>query len=189
MKLKLSNIQILTNDMIIKRIDRQKINFIYNSKTVEIMYFIDTSPYEMIIGVRGTSVGFSTEVNKYGEVANWIENYYELCEALGIKPNQDKHFTPSVFFNMINNHIPTCAKEGFKPNHCDALNYCKNIYEANKIYFQGYRDNTKDGGNVSDRNYLKTMIAFGKDTADICRRKNVSTRWTDSKENSVNFFG
>ena len=50
--------------------------------------------------------------------------------------------------------------------------------EETKIYFCGWRRNAV-GQNVRDKNLEKTRSAFGDAKAEMCKRKNISSCWTD----------
>ena len=54
----------------------------------------------------------------------------------------------------------------------------RDIEEETKIYFCGWRRNAV-GQNVRDKNLEKTRSAFGDAKAEMCKRKNISSCWTD----------
>lgn len=61
----------------------------------------------------------------------------------------------------------------------------REIEKPNKIYFCGWKNNIVN--NVTDGNLEKTRSAFGDELAELCKKKNISSRWTDiDKDEEIN---
>ena len=92
---------------------------------------------------------------------------------------QTHKFVPFDFFEALNRRIPKEFK--MRPNYREVLGVAakrRNIEEEAKIYFCGWRRNAI-GKNVTEKNLEKTRSAFGDTKAEMCKRKNISSCWTD----------
>ncbi len=103
----------------------------------------------------------------------------ELIGYLEIKYDPAHKFVPYDFYKVLNERIP--EKFAKRPNYKDILKIIpkkRDIEEETKIYFCGWRRNAV-GQNVRDKNLEKTRSAFGDAKAEMCKRKNISSCWTD----------
>lgn len=96
-----------------------------------------------------------------------------------MKKGEERVTFPFDFFEVLNKRIP--EKFTMRPNYKDTLKIAskrREIEEETKIYFCGWRRNAK-GTNVREKNLEKTRSAFGNAKAEMCKRKNISSCWTD----------
>lgn len=182
----LNNIAKLINDMILKSYLQQQFKVKYNSRIIDIILFLDVTPYQMLIGVEGTQVGFVTNISKMGEVEDWIHRYYELRIALGIHGKNGCHFTPTILFGIIDQNAPAYAQQKFTPLITSRYKYIRDVEEADKVYFCGWRFNGVNG-TVKLANLEKTKLAFGKDAQHLCKAHNISSKWTDIQAHAQNY--
>lgn len=187
----LNNIAKLIANMKTCQLYRQKFAFKYNKRTVEVMLFIDEIPFQLLIGVYNTNCSLFFNISPIGMIDDFIRitsDYNKLKLALGINSDNPGKFIPSEFFRCVDAHSPITAKTSALVKPQDRFRYDRNIEEASKIYFIGYRDNTKYGGHVTKQSYGKTCKAFGKNEANFLKSKNISTRWTDNAKDAIDFF-
>lgn len=184
---KFTTLEILHNNMKINNIKRVVFPIKYNKKGFSCIFITNILPYILYLSTLGdTPIIFELEINENYETSSYIDNnkYNKLIEYLEIKYDPNHKFKPSDFFSYINNNISVnCMKQ---PNYKDVIliaTSCRNIEESNKIYFCGWRNN--GAGNVSYENLEKTRIAFGDDIAELCKNKNISSRWTDIANEEV----
>ncbi len=155
----------------------------------DVFFFIDGSPYILLFGVKAENFSFEIEV-KNGFVIDPrldTEDYKKLCQVLGLKFDPDNPFNPWNFFAEFNKHIPVgaLAHQKVEPHH---IAQYKNIAEeADKIYFVGWRDNSKWGTKVQPSNLDKTKNLLGERAYKRCKQKNISSCWTDKKEHAIDF--
>lgn len=60
--------------------------------------------------------------------------------------------------------------------------------EAEKIYFCGWFDNDKVGKKVRPENLEKTKEILGTDAYLMCKKNNISSKWTDDKDGAIEYF-
>lgn len=182
--MKLDGLIPLFNSMRSQGIQRYKFNFRKNDVTFDVFFFTDESPFILLFGVRIKNFSFVVEVQSGFLINDKLprETYKKLCEILGIKYDPLNKFSPFVFFNEFNKAIPAIALESQRASSQDISIYKRDVEDADKIYFYGWNDNTKDGGQVTEKNLLKTREYLGYKAYEWCRKKNISSRWTDREE-------
>jgi len=136
----------------------------------------------MIIAYLGHNSAVELPIDKDYSTPSYLDNnlYKQIIDLLGITFDPDNKFTPTSFFNIINNNIPEKYE---KSNYYDVLfteSIIRDIEEADKIYFLGFRNNPSNQG-VSPKNFEKTALAFGNKIANSLKEHNISTRWTPYK--------
>lgn len=102
-----------------------------------------------------------------------------MVNYLEIKYDPLHKFTPLHFFEALNRRIP--KKFTMRPDYKQVLKIAfkrRNIEEEDKIYFCGWRRNAS-GQSVREKNLEKTRSAFGDEKAAMCKRKNISSCWTN----------
>ncbi|MCE7032883.1 DUF6037 family protein [Lysobacter sp. GX 14042] len=70
----------------------------------------------------------------------------------------------------------------------DVIRTYRNVEQADRIYFCGWRDNTVRGDRVSSANLAKTRRCLGQAAHDLCRRRNLSSRRTDDPHRARDYF-
>lgn len=182
MRFTFTQLSVLHNNMINNGEFRAKFSFSYNNRNFTCVFLCDIVPYRLIIAYLGQNLAIEMIIDNDYSTPSYLDNilYKRLINLLGIRFDPNHKFTPTTFFEIINNHIPNYCS---LPNYFDVLiaeRYCRNIEEADKIYFCGFRANPLTQ-NVSTKNYEKTLIAFGTDIANTLKKHNLSTRWTHIK--------
>jgi len=66
--------------------------------------------------------------------------------------------------------------------------YYSDVEEADKLFFCGWLDNTKQGNRVTPRNLAKTHRLMGQREHDFAAKRNYSTRWTSDEDKAVTLF-
>lgn len=175
-----TNLPALHNTMNQNNDKRASFTFAYNGKQFSCLFIIDMTPFRLIAVPLGANFAFEILVNRDYTATPYIkEHFNDLMHFLGLKYDPNNKFNPEALFSIINQHIP--ANNYQKVGYSDTIRaerLCRDVEDADKIYFCGFRHNSANES-VSDRNYEKTRIAFGDRIADMLRRENVSTRWTD----------
>ncbi|MGY5241182.1 DUF6037 family protein [Clostridium tertium] len=158
---------------------RYKFKFRYSNKEFEVIFFTDTKPYELLFGAIGTRVSF-TAIVKAGydiEIRLSKENYNKLREILNIPIGTENPFKTTDFFRAFCDSIPEYNLRNAKVNPQDIGKYRSDLEESEKIYFYGWLDNTISGGKV--KNLEKTRVLLGEETYLFCKRRNISSKWTN----------
>src|SRR4051812_20219251 len=106
--MKLSGLKPLYTSMKANNIKRTKFSININNVIFEIIYFIDSEPHSLAIGVRERNLFFEILV-KQGFIINTYlgDKYATIYEILGLSPNSTTRFSPQKFYEEINKRIPT----------------------------------------------------------------------------------
>lgn len=175
-KLTLKNLKTLVKDIEEHNVNKDKFSFTYKLKFDVIIAIVETG-YELLIGLHDVNFGFVVKVNKRFVTELKSSDYFALCDHLNLS-NEKQGFNSNVFLNLLSSKIPL-KYSGYKYTYKDMIPFlkCKPVDEAEKIYFKGWNDHTKD--NRQARNFDKTEFYFGKEVADYCRKNNISSLWTN----------
>lgn len=166
--------------------DRYKFRYRHGRAVFAVLFFIDTKPFKLLFGCLGTNFAFAVDVHPGFIINPYLgENYGRLCEVLGLSPNPDNPFSPAAFFTDFNGRIPRVATRAGVPRPDEIAVYRRDVEEANKIYFCGWRDNTVRGENVTEANLDKTLKLLGQRARDFCEHHNTSSCWTDDPGRAV----
>jgi hypothetical protein len=164
-------------------ITRYRWRFERGPATLEAIFIMGTGdePWELLLGAIGTDFAITLLVQRGFLVEAELPNpdYRALCRALQLNFDQNNHFKPTDFFADLNRNIPQSvdlATGHVQPHH--VLAYRKDVDEADKKFFCGWKDNTLTDEQVSEPNLKKTLEAFKQRIYEFCRRQNISSRWT-----------
>ncbi len=194
--MKLTGIENLYKDMKIKKIERYKFNFIYAKVEFDVIFFIDESPFILMFGVKKTRFYFEVEVKSGYQIVPYFDEkvYRELVALFEFNINEKGPFKPIYFFEALNDRFPAYASINERPSPSELAHYYRNIEEADKIYFWGWIDHEKNKkenkdykGNVSKENLEKTKKLLGYKAYERCKKKNISSRWTDDQSKEISF--
>lgn len=181
--LKLTGLKELYSDMKKKNIKRYKFEFTYNSIIFDVFFFTDEVPFKLMFGVKVHNFYFEVGVaNGFVINTNLGDKYIQLCNILGLKYDPHSPFKTFHFFSAFNKMIPKSAEERYISNPSDIAHYRKDVEENEKIYFMGWKDNEKRNEKVSPENLFKTKVLLGDDAYQICKKKNISSRWSKDKD-------
>ena len=179
MIIKLTSIMQLHEKMRANEINRYKFEFKCAKAIFDVFYFIDKEPYILLFGAKGTTFSFIVEVSQEYLIETELDNdvYNKLCDILGLKSDPIKKFSPYLFFDYFNDHIPNGfnMKNETKPQ--DIAVY-SNVHKKDKIYFYGWRNNDLRGDTVSKENLEKTRSLLGEEIYMICKKQNISSCWS-----------
>lgn len=175
-----TGLKILHEDMMKKGEERVTFPFEFNGKTFSCIFLTDIIPYRLYLTTLGLyPVVFELEIEKGYKSKCFIDDYKKLVDYLEIKYDPTHKFVPFDFFEVLNKRIP--KKFTVRPDYKDTLKIAskrRKIEEEAKVYFCGWRRNAV-GKNVREENLEKTRSAFGNAKAEMCKRKNISSCWTD----------
>lgn len=184
---KFTALESLHNNMKLNDMERVIFPFRYNEKGFSCIFITDILPYRLYLSTLGDKpTTFELKINNKYETSSYMEEYNKLIEYLEIKYDPNHKFKPNDFFRSLNSKIPENCNN--KPNYKDVILIAashREIEEPNKIYFCGWKNNIVR--NVTDGNLEKTRSAFGDELAELCKKKNISSRWTDiDKDEEIN---
>ena len=170
----------LLKDMYKKEKDQEQFRFRYNNVEFDTIFRINTTPYELLIGAIGHTFSMILSMNK-GYIVNIPDDdFYKLCELLNIQASKNGSFNSQIFLKYVSDNAPKlCNDKIVQPHH--VARYKKKelraVDDSEKIYFVGWNNHLKDERTA--RNIEKTRILLGDETADYCKKYNISSCWSD----------
>lgn len=180
MTIVLNGLDPLHKSMLTQGISRQKFLYKHLSVQFDVYFFIDESPYELLFGVKGHNFAFTVIVQSDFTVAPYMkrEDYFRLRKILGLEDGSGSAFSITAFLKEFNKKIPAIASTSAVPEPQE-ISVTRDIDEAHKRFFFGWRNNDIRGERVSDKNLNKTKELLGVPTYESCLKHNISSKWTD----------
>lgn len=171
-------------------IERQRFPYTHGKIVFDVFFFIDDNPFELLFGVHSHNFAFSFKVEKGFRVESQMDNeeYKRLCAILELRFDPNNTFSPANFLKSFNEHIPSIATPNRIPQPHETAAVRRDVHEAEKIYFCGWRNNNLQKDRVSPMNLDKTLKNLGKTVYDLCKRRNISSRWTDIYKDKIDFY-
>lgn len=182
--MKLDRLESLYRSMRAQSIERYSFQFLRNHARFDVLFFTDVAPFELLFGCVKTRLAFTIQVKPGFIISPKIDpiSYRTLCDILQLRRNPANPFRTTDFFEEFNRAIPLYAdKRHVPPPHKIAV-YKRHVEEADKIYFCGWRDNSQRQENATESNLQKTRELLGYSIYEFCKRKNISSRWTDNPQ-------
>lgn len=182
MAVEMTNLRVLATEMINRNETRTVFPYVLNRKHFSCIFIIDAKPYTLLVTTLGADpivIDLSVNPDNFIVGTYFGENYTRLLHYLELKHNPQNPFGPDVFLENLNQQVP--PHSGYIPNYTDVLSLAsragRHFEEKDKLYFCGWRNNSKTE-HVGSGNYIKTLIAFGEEFAEMSKDKNISSRWT-----------
>jgi hypothetical protein len=191
MAVKLTGLRKLHESMRNQNIERQRFAYTHRTVNFDVFFFIDSTPFELLFGVYKHNLAFSFKVERGYLVEDSelsADDYKKLCKILNLSYNPGNKFSPTSFLLSFNKHIPSVAVPAKVPQAHETATVRKDVEESDKKYFCGWRNNSLPAATVTTENLAKTLKWLGKSTHDMCKRRNISSKWTDIESDRKNFF-
>ncbi|MDV2581687.1 DUF6037 family protein [Alkalibacillus haloalkaliphilus] len=172
------------NDMKVNKETRAAFKFEYNKKPFSCIFLSDITPYRLYLTTHGVNpITFEFEIKAGYKTTSYMnsEDYFELLNYLELEYDPNNKFSPLIFFDVLNKYILNVNYE--LPKYSDVLKVAeknRDIEDGEKVYFCGWRKN-QSSEKVSEKNLEKTRSAFGDKIARLSKLKNVSSKWTNNK--------
>lgn len=162
--------------------DRAHHEFAYNQVRPHLLILADSPPTELVLYRPGVNAGVFLTVRPTFRVNTFMgEQLDALREVLSVGRTQDGEFKPSEFFAHLDGVVPL----RFRPyeHRCapaHAIYRCRDVEEADKIYFRGIQHHSRASGRrPTPQNLDKTRQLLGAAFAQRCDARRISTCWTD----------
>lgn len=170
-----------------QNLDRYKFRHRHGRATFDVLFFTDTRPFELLFGCLGANFAMTVTVRPGFVIDPYLdkESYRGLCDVLGLTPDPNNRFSTRAFFVEFDERVPRRATPAGVPHPHEVAVYRRDVEEADKIYFCGWRNNEVRGENVTKKNLDKTLMLLGRAAFDRCRRHNTSSCWTDDRARAV----
>lgn len=179
--MKIEGLKPLYSSMKQQNIDRCRFTFQFRGTFFDVIFFIDEEPYKLIFGAKRKNFYFERIVNAGFNIDTRFdpETYSELCKVLNLKYDPDNPFSPRYLFEEFNNNIPQNISKKDIPATYQIAPYVNIKEDAHKIYFWYWKFHDGVTSNASPENLEKTQQLLGDKAFINCKKKNVSSCWTD----------
>lgn len=178
------NIRNLYHDMRHKGKTQEKFSFKIKHITFEVIFLIERSPFELLIGVVGEQLAFTLEMGTGFKVPFLPDDVFRtIRDLLRLNPSGEP-FTSFKFLRELDSSSPACCTT-YRVHPHEVARYKSDIPDENKIYFIGWNDHQLDKKDA--KNFPKTRKLMGDDVADFCEAHNISSRWSDKKREAVQY--
>lgn len=165
---------------------RAKFRVRHNHLTFAGLFLADVTPYELALACLGHDFVLIFNASTAYEVSAYLgEQYGALARALGTGAGSGNPLRSSDFLREIDAALPRTVTPGDRPTAADVVQVYRDVEEADKVHLCGWRDNTVRKERVSDTNLAKTRRLLGQDAYALCRRRNLSTCWTDDPHRAI----
>ncbi|MBQ9022165.1 MAG: hypothetical protein IJ113_09205 [Eggerthellaceae bacterium] len=154
----------------------------------DVLFYVNDNPFILGFGAVGGHQYFEVEILPGYRVKTFLskENLHTLKEILGIIfATSRPRFSTNEFFADLNAHIPNNYTPANRLTLEKIAHYRRDVEEPEKIYFMGWRDNTKCNTCVSSENLYKTKRLMGRDAYMRAKHGNFSSRWTDDPNRAI----
>nr|WP_283092957.1 DUF6037 family protein [Planococcus sp. MSAK28401] len=172
--------KLLHSNMKKQQIKKAKFQSKINGIIFNNIFFIDSIPYKLAIGVRDKNLYFEIPVSSEFTIRPYLgDKYGEICKILGLKYDKNNPYSPKKFFESINIGIPSkvCLKDVPLPH--EIAPYRSHVNQPEKIYFKGWWDNDLRGEKVQESNLEKTRALLDEEAYKMCKKHNMSSQWSD----------
>ena len=170
-----------------QNIDRCRFSFQFRKTVFDVLFFIDEKPFQLIFGAKGKNFYFERNVTEGFQINTGFDpkTYSKLCEVLGLKYDPNNPFSPKYLFEEFNNRVPDNISIRNVPTTSQISQYRDIKEEADKIYFWRWTFHDGKKSNVKPKNLDKTRALLGYEAYETCKKRNISSCWTDdpAKEN------
>lgn len=177
-----TGLRTLHEDMKKKNEISASFNFNYNNRGFACIFLGDVMPMLLYLCTVGEAREvFEILIDENYMTDTYIDDYRKLIEYLNLKFDPNHKFKPVDFFEVLNRNIPKTFQNA--PDYKEIVRTAsktRKIEEAYKIYFFRWNPN-KGIKKVTDENYEKTRLAFGDKIANLSRKTNKSSCWTDKE--------
>ena len=189
MGLVIEQLRPLYSDMRQQGVERIHFPYRHGRVVFDVYFFVDEKPFSLLFGAKAHNVVFELAVRQGFEVDTSMSkpDYRALCKALGLEFDPANPFSPRAFLESFSKAVPAKVPPGGVAKPHDVLQYRRDVEEEDKVYFCGWRDNTIRGDKVTEHNLHKTKRILGQKAYEICKRKNLSSCWTDQVSRAIEF--
>ncbi|MCU6599283.1 DUF6037 family protein [Peribacillus frigoritolerans] len=170
-----------------QKIKRTKFDFKFNKAEFKCLFFIDENPYWLVLAIKGTNFFIKLNV-EVGYVINPIlepKDYFKLKELLGLKSSKEK-FSIKGFFETFNGKIPNTVRSSSVILPYETAPFFEYPEKTDGMYFVGWINHDGIKSNAQSPNLEKTKTLIGKEAYLICKKKNISSRWSDKEKYKFN---
>ena len=182
----LFEIKPLLQDMRNNKVKQDKFSFRYSNLQFQVIFLIEREPYELLFGVVDHNFSFTLCLHRGFNLDDMPDDVYFYLRRLMKLKKCDEVLTSYKLMQYFADRIPKKYSGKKVEPHEIAVYKQKNIPEADKIYFKGWRSHETDGRHV--QNLKKTRLWLGNDAYEYCKKYNISSCWSDKPSECKSYY-
>lgn len=184
--MKLFEIKSLLQDMRRNKVKQDKFSFRYANIEFQVIFLIEREPYELLFGVVDHNFSFTLCLHKGFELDEMPDDVYFSLRRLMKLQKCDEVLTSYKLIQYFASRIPKKYSGKKVEPHEVAVYKQRNIPEADKIYFKGWRSHETDGRHV--QNLEKTRLWLGNEAYEYCKKYNISSCWSNQPSERKTYY-
>lgn len=168
-------------------IERMRFRVRHGPLTFDGLFLADTTPYELALGALGhPDIALVLDVRQDYTIKPYLGAAYgPLAAALNLGAGTGQPLMPGDLLRALDAALPATATRRDAATPADVARVYRDVEDAHKVHFCGWRDNTLRGDQVRPANLAKTRRCFGQAAHDFCKRHNLSTCWSDDPTRAI----
>ncbi|MEI2465129.1 DUF6037 family protein [Niallia taxi] len=184
----LTSLKELHLSMIKEGVKSTRFEFVYNKAKFKCLFFTDENPFWLVLAIQGTDFYLKLDVLGGYRINTFIkqDSLNELKRILGIGNGSNPSFSTNEFFSKLNSKIPHKAVKGTKLYTFEIAEYLDYPNVSEGKYFKNWITHDGIKSNARPENLLKTRTLIGKEAYEMCKKKNVSSGWSDDEKYKYN---
>lgn len=186
MAMKLERLEELYQSMRTQNIIKTRFIFNFRNLQFAVIYIAEQFPHTLLFGCIEHNLFFVLNVNSRYEISTYLgKDYQPLLDALNLKHDPNNPFSPNVFFEEFSQIIPCTTNVTNTPTMAEVAALSRDIEEADKRHFCGWRIHDGVTSNATSHNLSKTLRLCNTEVHNICVTHNISSCWTDDPNRAV----
>lgn len=154
----------------------------FNNIVFDCIFDVGTTPFELMIGAKANNFAYVLKIEKGFIVESPDSFYRQLAKILNLN-FKDNGFSTSRFLSYIDANLPkVCSNKLVEPSHLVPFRkekLSKKNREEGFIFCGWQPHECRNNGHLSEENANKTEALLGKETANFCRKHDISSKWTN----------
>ena len=168
------------------KVKQDKFSFRYANLQFQVIFLIEREPFELLLGVVDHNFSFTLCLHRGFELDEMPDDVYFYLRRLMKLQKCDEVLTSYKFMQYFASRIPKKYSGKKVEPHEIAVYKQRNVPEAEKIYFKGWRSHETDGRHV--QNLEKTKKWLGNDAYEYCKKYNISSCWSDRQNERKPYY-
>lgn len=184
--MKLYQIYPLLQDMRRNKVKQDKFSFRYTNLQFQVIFLIEREPFELLFGVVDHNFSFTLCLHRGFSLDDIPDDVYFYLRRLMKLHKCDEVLTSYKLMQYFASRIPKKYSGKKVEPHEIAVYKQRNVPEAEKIYFKGWRSHETDGRHA--QNLEKTKQWLGDEAYEYCKKYNISSCWSEHPSERKQYY-
>jgi predicted kinase len=150
---------------------------------LDVAFIAEQNLFRLFVGRQGAWVGVPIMPGYQLNPVLPYQDYLKLLKLMGADGQQGK-FHSGAFFQELVDTLPQIVEPKLLLRPHIATQLFGYVDEPGKHFFAGFAENPKSA-EVSRKNLEKTKFLLGQEAYILCRKLNMSSRWTENPKRSL----